>query len=225
MSTADAGMPTAATEERAAEGEATAGGGLNFASIGQTYETTIYADKAPSMLFVTFPRAAVDVKTPISVEGTLRTLGLDDLEGKQFYPAELPWMLWMCLTDGRSYPEGDRGAWSEEDRRLFEFAEYLAFEDLIPFELSPQQSRSLAKLMTMGALGGAALGGAKIGATGGFIVGAAGGPLVIVTTTAGFVLGGLVGAATGALGERLYGKLEGPSKPKTARRTRKHYVF
>jgi hypothetical protein len=199
-----------------AESETAASGGLNVASIGQVYETTIYADNVPSMRFVTVPQRAVEPARTDTVEDCLQILGLEGFESTLFFPFELPFMLWQCLTAQRPYPEGVRTGWSGEDRRLIEFAEYLAFEDLIPFELSEQQSRSLSKLMTIGSLGGAALGGAKLGAAGGFIVGAAGGPLVIVTTTAGFVVGGLVGAVTAGVGEKIYGAIGGgSSKPGT----------
>jgi hypothetical protein len=211
MSTADAGMPTDYAEVQAAQSEAAGSAGLNFASIGQTYETTIHADNVPSMRFVSIPRRAPEPETTYPVEEVLQILGLAERGSRRFFPAELPWVLWECLTAGRHDLRGDRAVWSDEDRRLFEFAEYLAFEDLIPFELSAQQSRSLAKLMcggaTMGAAVGAAAAGAKVGTVGGLVIGAAGGPLIFITTPVGFVVGGLVGAVTGALGERLFHRL------------------
>jgi hypothetical protein len=84
---------------------------------------------------------------------------------------------------------------------------------LSPFELSPEQSRSLRKIMVTGVTTGVALGaagaGAKVGAAGGLAIGAPAGPLVFVTVPAGFVVGGLMGAVTWALGERYYERLRG----------------
>ena len=221
-------IPEDALEAAALVSSATRGLDITRA---QTYETTIHGAGVPSMRFVTIPAQALEsasrqghtLRLRISsiyaglqaadpAEG-LEILGLDGLENRPFYPAELPSVLWECLTGGRTIPPGDRTAWEETDRRLFEFAEYLAFEDLIPFESSAQRSRSLSKLMiggaTTGTMLGAAAGGAKAGAAGGLVIGAPAGPLVFITTPVGFVVGGLVGAITGALGERLYNRLRG----------------
>ena len=71
-------------------------------------------------------------------------LGLAQHPTRRFYPAELPAALFECMAGHRHPDDGDRMSWSVAHAVLFEFAEYLAFEDLIPFEMSAQQSRSLA---------------------------------------------------------------------------------
>lgn len=223
-------MSSAEDASQAAENDAAALGGLNYASVGQIYETTIHADGVPSMRFVSVPRRVLEPGTTdsdaeLNLVEFLRILDLDPgaLLFRQFFPTELPLILYQCLV-GELFPGipsvflDDRANLTGEQRRLVEFAEYLAFEDLIPFELSDQQSRSLGKIILTGATTGAGLGaagaGAKIGATGGFIIGAPAGPLVFITVPAGFVVGGLVGALTEALGERLYDRLRNRRKPK-----------
>jgi hypothetical protein len=47
---------------------------------------------------------------------------------------------------------------------------------------------------------------------GGLVIGAGGGPLIFITTPAGFILGSLLGAVTAKFGEKIY---KGP-KPKQA---------
>ncbi|SRR5579859_1984191 len=204
--------------------------GLNYASIEQTYATTLDADGVPAMQFVSIPlrslagqvtdRSFVEM-TPFNqamviTVACLQACDLDKFEIRQFFPVELPSVLWQCMTElDRPWPDGERADWSDEDRRLAEFAEYLAFADLVPFEMSAQQSRSLSKLMAAGATLGTGLGavaaGAKAGVVGGLVIGAGGGPLIFITTPAGFVLGGLLGAVTAKFGKKIY---EG--KPKKA---------
>jgi hypothetical protein len=204
-------VQTAEAEVRAAESEGVSAAWLGLARVGQTYETTIRADGMPSMRFVSVAGRVLGPQAMDAVE-FLRILGLAELESRRFFPAELPWVLWECLAARRPIT-GNRRAWSDEDRRLFEFAEYLTFEDLIPFELSEQRSRSLGKLMLGGATIGAAVGGAKVGAAGGIILGATGGPLIFITVPAGFIVGGLVGAVTGTLGYKLSDFLRGSPDP------------
>lgn len=196
----------------------------------QTYETTIHGDLVPSMRFATVPAAALERAVrggqtlprlssiyagfeEVDPTEALEVLGLETFERRSFYPDDLPAVLWECLTGGRARPVGARATWDPDDRRLFAFAEYLAFEDLIPFESSSQKSSALSKLMIGGATTGSVLAataaGAKVGAAGGLVIGAPTGPLVFITTPVGFVVGGLVGAMTGGLGERLYEKVRG----------------
>jgi hypothetical protein len=197
--------------------------GLNYASVGQTYQTTISADDLPSVLFLSVPRRGEKPGMRDLDEECQQIFHLDGVtSSKRLYPAELAWALWYCITDGRDIPtdEDDRSNWPVEDRRLMEFAEYLAFEDVIPFELSAQQSRSLAKLMVAGSGAGLTLGavaaGAKVGAAGGIAIGAPAGPLVFITAPAGFVVGGLVGAVTSAFGENIFNFLSRSPRPKKA---------
>jgi hypothetical protein len=173
----------------------------------QVYETTIWAPPdLPDFRFVTIPIGALegDAYRPAQV---FDLLGLEPNDAQPIFASDLPEALWHCLTEGRrEHPSGAREYWGDEDQLAFTFAEYLAFEDLIPFEESPQKSESGAKLMVrgagLGAVVGAGIGGAKIGATTGFVIGTASGPLVVLTTGAGFVIGGVVGAVTGVLGDK-----------------------
>lgn len=185
--------------------------GLDEARPVQTYQTTIRAKGVPDFRFVTIPISAFE-REPEDVDDALGILGLSD-GGEHFYPAQLPEKLWFCLTGGRNVLQDPREEWPDEDRRLFEFSEYLAFADLIPFESSEQKSRSGGALMLSGAGLGAAVGagaaGAKVGMATGIVIGSAGGPVVILTAAAGFVVGGLVGAVTGALGDNIYDRLRG----------------
>lgn len=173
----------------------------------QIYETTIWApDPLPDFRFVTIPVGALGD----SADSLAQVFELFDLRptyAQRIFASDLPGAMWQCLTGGRREPpSGARGDWEDEDQLLFTFAEYLAFEDLIPFEESPQKSESGTKLMVrgsgLGAIVGAGLGGAKIGATTGFVIGTASGPLVVLTTAGGFVVGGVVGAVTGVLGDK-----------------------
>ena len=202
--------------------------GLDFTSVGQIYETTVHADDVPSMRFVSVPRRTLDPGATDSALAMdplefLRILDLDASIVTSFSLTQLPIVLFWCLDGalGPGIPVGffeSRANLTDSQRRLEDFAEYLSFEDLIPFELSDQKSRSLAKIILSGATTGAALGaagaGAKIGAAGGFVIGAPAGPLVFITVPAGFVVGGLVGAATEALGERLYDRLRNGRTPR-----------
>ena len=188
----------------------------------QTYETTIAAEGVPEFRFLTVParvlpdpsgwdEIAAEVELDPSLVSSL--LGLD-AQVRPLAAVELPFALFACLREEEPEqllirPE----ELSEGDQHLFRFAEYLAFGELIPFESSDQRSRSLSSILVAGAgLGasfGAVAGGAKIGAGAGLVIGAPAGPLVILTTTGGFVVGGLVGAVTGALGTNIYDRLSG----------------
>ena len=207
----------------AAESEAATDDGLTLTGVGQTYETTIRADGVPSMRFLSIPLRVLGLDTtdtrPDSwyTDECLRILGLDEFDKEEFFPAQLPGKLWQCLTEGRPMPHGNLKSWSVEDQRLFTFAQYLAFEDLIPFELSEQRSRSLGKLMSVGGIMGATLAGtatgAKVGVAGGLFIGAPTGPLIFVAAGAGLVVGGLVGAVTGAVGYKVADYISGSPKP------------
>lgn len=189
--------------------ERVAAAGLAEARPLQTYQTTICMPGVPAFRFVTIPISIFE-REPDDVADAVRMLGLPD-EGRSFFPVELPEALWFCMSGGRDLPSEARDEWVSEDRQLFEFAEFLAFADLIPYEASEQRSRSAGKLMLSGAGLGAAVGagaaGAKVGAATGIVIGTAGGPVVILTAAAGFVIGGLVGAVTGALGDNIYDRL------------------
>lgn len=75
------------------------------------------------------------------------------------------------------------------DGRRLEFAEYLAFERLIPFESSPLRSESLAAVLSGGTASAKAVGYAS------YLVLADGSPLLVVVAEAGIVHLALVHAA------------------------------
>jgi hypothetical protein len=160
----------------------------------QTYETSISQPGGPTARFLTIPaRAMSDPSILSSPRELAEMLGL--LVDTEIYLADLPRALWEVLSDGKSMSASPRDEWPDEDRAAMNLCEYIAFHPSIPFEFSPQRSAALGAVVAAGAAAGA-----KVG----LLVGAPGGPpLIIVTTTAGVVIGGLVGAVTWTLSEML----------------------
>jgi hypothetical protein len=169
----------------------------------QTYATTISARGFPDFRFLSVPVRAI--REPADLEDLMSVLDLgEEVELREFRPASLASALWVCVR-GEDPEQNELVSPSEfpdDEQRLYGFAEYLAFAELIPFEASAQRSISLGAIMVAGAGVGA-----KTGAAAGVVIGAPGGPVVIVTTAAGFVLGGVVGAVTAAVGENVYDRL------------------
>jgi hypothetical protein len=160
----------------------------------QTYETSISQPGGPTARFLTIPaRAMSDSNILSSPQALAEELGL--VVHAELYPADLPRALWEVLSDGKPMPDDPRDEWADEDRAILSLCEYITFFPSIPFEFSPQRSA---------ALGAVVVAGAGVGAKVGLLVGAPGGPpLIVVTTAAGVVIGGLVGAVTWTLSEML----------------------
>jgi hypothetical protein len=175
----------------------------------QFYETTIYdRDRAgQSFSFITVPaRSFPDATTPpmAAVSEALGTLFMDDgprAFRRNLRPWGLPFLIDGALGRRRSFrfffdpdvPFGEKEGPSQ-------FAEYLAFEPVIPFESSPLGTKALASLIGATGTTGAALGYAATGE-----------PIVLVTVPAGIVIAGValgvgLGAATG-LAEGVHHKI------------------
>ncbi|HET6505609.1 MAG TPA: hypothetical protein VFG42_02360 [Baekduia sp.] len=192
----------------------------------QFYETTIYnRDRAgQSFSFVTIPaRSFPDGQTP-EIEQVASALGAFFMEdGPRAFRRNLrPWGL-PFLIDGALGRRQSFRFYFDPDVPFGEkigpsrFAEYLAFEAIIPFESSPLGAKALASLI-----------GATTGTTGAALgYAATGEPLVLVTVPAGIVIAGValgigVGTATG-LAEgihhritRLMGVPDLPQPPESA---------
>jgi hypothetical protein len=167
----------------------------------QTYQTTISQPGGPSAEFLTIPaRALFSPQILAAPEAVFEELGLPILQG--FYLSELPQALWTVLSNGQAPPDEPREDWPTEARAVAHLCEHLTFRASIPFEFSDQKSA---------ALGAVAAAGAAAGGKVGFLLGTPGGPpLIAVATAGGVVIGGLVGAVTWALSDRLGGLLRRP---------------
>ena len=164
--------------------------GLDEGRAVQTYETTLYADNVPPVRFITIPSRALIDEARGDLSGLLDMFGLETSE--EFAPADLPMVLWRCLNPERPPPDASRDLWPERERRTMEFIEQLIYLPCIPFESSEQGSQSLGSLMTKGATTGAGVGAlVSVGPHA---------PIIVITVPAGFVIGGLLGALTHALG-------------------------
>lgn len=164
--------------------------GLDEGRAVQTYETTLYGDDVPPVRFITIPSSALIDEARGDLGGLLDVFGLEVSE--EFAPADLPIVLWRCLSPDRASPDANRDLWPERDRHTMEFIEQLIYLPCIPFESSEQASQSLGSLMTKGATTGAGVGAlVSVGPHA---------PIVVITVPAGFVIGGLLGAVTHALG-------------------------
>jgi hypothetical protein len=166
----------------------------------QVYETTIYnrERRGESFSFVTVPSRSLprsEVPSVDHVAGILRVLFMD--EGPRAFRRNLrPWGL-PFLIDGALGRRDSFHFYFDPDTPFGEkrgpsrFAEYLAFEAVIPFESSPLGAKALAALVGATSTAGAALGYAATGE-----------PIVLVTVPAGIVIAGAAigigaGAATG----------------------------
>jgi len=178
--------------------------GLDDDPVVQTYETTLYADGVPPARFVTIPASVLLDEARGDLPRLLDAFGWQQV--RDFGPAELPGVLWQCLSPQRDWPAGERDLWTIEDRALVGFIERIIFLPSIPFESSDQESKSLGALMAAGATTGAGVGTAV--AVGPHA------PIMIVTVPAGFVIGGLVGAVTHALGRSVDAGISGLFKRK-----------
>jgi len=166
----------------------------------QIYETTIYNRDRPGeqFTFVTIPaRSARDNKVP-SIDALAQTLGVVFMSEsprafrRNLRPWGLPFLIDGALGRRRSFhfyfdPDTPFG----EKEGPSQFAEYLAFEAVVPFESSPLGSKALATLVGATASAGAGLGYA-----------ANGDPIVLITVPAGIVVAGAAlgvgaGVATG----------------------------
>lgn len=166
----------------------------------QFYETTIYnRDRAgQAFSFVSIPARSLPGGEVPSAEAVARTFGAQFMEDgprsfrRNLRPWGLPFLIDGALGRRESFrfffdPDTPYGEKVGPSR----FAEYLAFEAVIPFESSPLGAKALATLVGATGTTGAVLGYAATGE-----------PLVLVTVPAGIVLAGAalgigVGAATG----------------------------
>jgi hypothetical protein len=138
----------------------------------QIYETTIYnrERRGQAFTFVTIPARALPESEVPSVErvaDVLSVLFIDD--GPRAFRRNLrPWGL-PFLIDGAL---GRRASFSfyfdpatpfGEKQGPSRFAEYLAFEAIVPFESSPLGAKALATLVGATGTAGAALGYAATG--------------------------------------------------------------
>jgi hypothetical protein len=166
----------------------------------QIYETTVFNREArvQAFSFVTVPSRSFprgEVPPVHDVADALSVLFMHD--GPRAFRRNLrPWGL-PFLIDGLLGRRDSFRFYFDPDTPFGEkqgpsrFAEYLAFEAVIPFESSPLSSKALATLVGGTTSAGAALGYA-----------ATGDPIVLVTVPAGIVVAGVAiglgaGAATG----------------------------
>ncbi len=166
----------------------------------QVYETTIYDREVPgqALTFLTLPARSLRQPEPPPVEDVARELGvlLMDESPRAFRRNVRPWGLPFLIDGalGRRFPFRfyfDPDVPFGEKDGPSRFAEYLAFEAIVPWESSPLGSKALATLITSTGAAGAALG-----------YGATGEPIVLLTVPAGIVIVGTAlglgaGAATG----------------------------
>jgi hypothetical protein len=176
----------------------------------QVYSTIVYGRRVPPAEFVTIPDAALEPDLRNGLYDFVEGLELD-VASAPIYAGDLSGALWHCLTEGGSTPSSAREEWSDEEVAMFTFCEYLAYAPIIPFAMSPLESKGLGGMMASGAALGAGLAGAatgaKVGVGTGIIVGTPGGPLVFIAVPAGFIVGGLVGAVTGVMAQRIASRL------------------
>jgi hypothetical protein len=166
----------------------------------QVYETTIYnrERRGQKFSFITIPaRSLPDGEVPSinEVARNLRVLFMDD--GPRAFRRNLrPWGL-PFLIDGALGRRDSFRFYFDPDTPFGEkqgpsrFAEYLAFEAVVPFESSPLGAKALATLVGTTGSAGAALGYA-----------ATSDPIVLLTVPAGIVIAGAAlgvgaGLATG----------------------------
>lgn len=155
----------------------------------QIYETTIFNRdrRREAFTFLTVPARSLPTQEMPPMDQIADDLGLLLMEPenpRSFRRNLRPWGL-PFLLDGalgrrqafRFYFDPDTPFGEKEGPSRF--AEYLAFEAVIPFESSPLGAKSLAALITTTGSVGAALGYAG-----------SGDPIVLVTVPAGIVLGG-----------------------------------
>jgi hypothetical protein len=163
----------------------------------QVYETTIYNRdrRGQHFSFVTVPARSLPNREVPSVEHVARSLSvlfMDD--GPRGFRRNLrPWGL-PFLIDGALGRRESFRFYFDPDTPFGEkqgpspFAEYLAFEPVVPFESSPLGSKALATLVGATSTAGAALGYAATGE-----------PIVLVTVPAGIVVAGVaLGVGAGA---------------------------
>ena len=170
----------------------------------QVYETTVYNRERPGQAFsfVTVPARSLPnhkVPTVAYVARTLSVVFMND--GPRAFRRNLrPWGL-PFLLDGALGRRDSFHFYFDPDTPFGEkqgpsrFAEYLAFEAIVPFESSPLGAKALATLVGTTGTAGAALGYA-----------ATGDPIVLITVPAGIVL---AGAAIGVGGGAAVGLAEG----------------
>jgi PASTA domain len=158
-------------------------------TIFQIYETTIMSkDSEHAMQVLVLPKTSMpSMQTPVPVETVFKELELRKLAGTD--PSNLAHHLAVLLS--QDLPETDlfqaiatavmepqkSYQLSENDLR---FAELMSFERIIPFEESPLELESLAKLATTAS-------GAGLGAYIGFVVFGTS-PLLFIAVPAGIVL-------------------------------------
>jgi hypothetical protein len=166
----------------------------------QIYETTIYNRdrRGEHFSFATVPARSIQGGEVPSVDTLAQTLGVLFMREsprafrRNLRPWGLPFLIDGALGRRRSFhiyfdPDTPFG----EKEGPSPFAEYLAFEAVVPFESSPLGSKALATLVGATASAGAGLGYA-----------ANGDPIVLITVPAGIVVAGVAlgigaGAATG----------------------------
>lgn len=163
----------------------------------QIYETTIFNRdrEGAAFTFLTIPARSLPSREMPPIDQVADELGVLFMEPenprafrRNLRPWGLPFLLDGALGRRHAFrfyfdpdtPFGEKVGPSQ-------FAEYLAFEAVIPFESSPLGGKSLAALITTTGSAGAALGYAG-----------SGDPIVLVTVPAGIVLGGAaVGVGAG----------------------------
>src|SRR5438309_576371 len=144
----------------------------------QLYETEIYdRDTHAAFAFVTVPRRSLGGRVAGDAEDAANSLGLERIrELEPIAPTELASLIEAALI----YPEETRS--QEGFGPSSRFAQYLAFEPIVPAEASPLEGKSLSALV------GGSAGGASLAV--GFMLGH---PLIVVLVPAGIIL---CGAAT-----------------------------
>ena len=170
---------------------------LCFMDPVQIYETTVYnrEGRGQAFTFLTIPsRSLTDGQVPPvkRLAHDLSVLFMDD--GPRAFRRNLrPWGL-PFLIDGALGRRDSFHFYFDPDTPFGEktgpsrFAEYLAFEAIVPFESSPLGAKSLATLVGATGTAGAALGYA-----------ASGDPIVLVTVPAGIIIAGAaIGVGAGA---------------------------
>jgi hypothetical protein len=163
----------------------------------QVYETTIYNrdNRGQAFSFVTIPsRSLPDHEVP-PVQDVARTLSVLFMnDGPRAFRRNLrPWGLPFVIDGALGRRESFRFYFDPdtpfgEKQGPSRFAEYLAFEAVIPFESSPLGAKALATLVGATSTAGAALG-----------YSATGHPMMLVTVPAGIVVAGAaIGVGAGA---------------------------
>ncbi len=189
----------------------------------QFYETTIFSASSEHAIHaVIIPRRSIAGPDPkLDVEGIvaalqLQKLTLTSITGSSLTPAlavisspttppaEMLAHLTVALQTPVTPPAPSVATVSDR-----EFAEHLAFDDLIPFEQSPISLESLGKLVVSAT-------GAGIGAYAGFVM-AGPTPLLLITIPAGMIIcgaaKGIADALEKGLRERLLRFLKSGDEP------------